>query len=171
MSIVEANIGEQDAGLAPEERLDIVALTHGYESKRAVSIEALKLVQKRHRWVSDCHLNEVAALLDMSAAELDAVATFYNLIFRRPVGRHVIFLCDSVSCWIMGRDALLAHIQERLGVTNGQTTSDGLFTLLPIVCLGHCDHAPAMMLDGELHGDLDADRIDALLDNQGVRKA
>lgn len=167
MSTVEPDTDEQDAGLAPEERREIKALARGYENKRAACIDALKLVQKHHRWISDRHLNEVAALLDMSAAELNGVATFYNLIFRRPVGRHVIFLCDSVSCWIMGRDALLAHMQTRLGITAGQTTADGSFTLLPIVCLGHCDHAPAMMLDDALHGDLDTDRVDALLGSHG----
>ena len=113
---------------------------------------------------SDPHLAEVAALLEMTPAELDGVATFYNLIFRRPVGRHVILLCDSVACWVMGERAARAQIRERLGINPGETTADGRFTLLPIVCLGHCDHAPAMMVDEDQHGDLDAERLDAILD-------
>jgi NADH-quinone oxidoreductase subunit E len=158
MSTVEPNIG-----LTPAERAAITALSQHDGTKRSACIEALKYVQSHYRWVSDQHLSEVAALLDMSRAELDGVATFYNLIFRRKVGEHVIFLCDSVSCWIMGRDAVCAHLQQRLGIAPGETTADGMYTLLPIVCLGHCDHAPAMLLDDTLHGDVDAQRIDTLL--------
>ena len=102
------------------------------------------------------------ALLGMSAAELDSVATFYNLIFRKPVGKHVIFLCDSVSCWIMGRERVCTQLHQRLGISPGETTQDGDYTLLPIVCLGHCDHAPAMLIDETLYGDVDAAQLDAL---------
>jgi NADH-quinone oxidoreductase subunit E len=73
-------------------------------------------------------------------------------------------LCDSVSCWVMGHDALLAALEQRLGIRRGQTTADDRFTLLPIVCLGHCDHAPAMLIDQDLHGDVAPDKLDAVLD-------
>jgi NADH-quinone oxidoreductase subunit E len=156
-----------DAALTPEEKQELAELTGRYQDRRAACIEALKLVQRRHRWISDARLSELATLLGMTAAELEGVATFYNLIFRRPVGRHVIMLCDSVSCWIMGHDALKEQLERSLRVRGGETTSDERFTLLPIVCLGHCDHAPAMMIDGDLHGDVHPERIDALL--QGYR--
>lgn len=152
-----------DAPLTAEDRQELQALTKRYEDRRAACIEALRLVQRRHRWISDARLAELAALLGMTPDELDGVATFYNLIFRRPVGRHVILLCDSVSCWIMGHDGLLGHLERSLGVRPGETTADGRFTLLPIVCLGHCDHAPAMMVDDDLHGDLDVRSIDERL--------
>lgn len=155
------------AGLDPEERAALGELAGRYQDRRAACIEALKLVQRRHRWVSDERLADLAALLGMTRAELDGVATFYNLVFRRPVGRHVILLCDSISCWITGHDALLAHLERRLGIASGGTTPDERFTLLPIVCLGHCDHAPAMMIDADLHGDLDPGRIDSLLEGYG----
>jgi len=92
------------------------------------------------------------------------VATFYNLIFRKPVGRHVVMLCDSVSCWIMGYERMREHLTSRLGIQFGETTPDNRFTLLPIVCLGACDHAPAMIVNNNLHGDLDPDKIDKLLE-------
>ena len=98
---------EIDAGLTPDDVRTVQDAARQYEDKRAACVEALMAVQRRHRWISDRRLREVAALLDMTPDELDAVATFYNLIFRRPVGRHVIMLCDSVSCWVMGHDALL----------------------------------------------------------------
>jgi NADH-quinone oxidoreductase subunit E len=85
------------------------------------------------------------------------------LIFRQPVGRHVILLCDSVTCWIMGYDRLRQHLTSRLGIQLGETSPDGRFTLLPIVCLGTCDHAPALMIDNDLHRDLDPTKLDAIV--------
>jgi NADH-quinone oxidoreductase subunit E len=162
MSTVEQDGPE--APLAPALREELAAIVQHAEYKRAAATDALRLVQKRCGFVSDRHLVEVATLLEMSPAELDGVATFYNLIFRRPVGRHVILLCDSVACWLMGETAARAHLHDRLSIRPGETTADGRFTLLPIVCLGHCDHAPAMMVDEDQYGDLDAARLDAILD-------
>ena len=150
--------------LSPEERQEIEAELGHYPEKRALCIDAMKVVQKRRGWVSDESLKDIAELLEMPAGELDSVATFYNLIFRKPVGRHVIMICDSVSCWIMGYDRLRDYLMKRLGVKMGETTPDGRFTLLPIVCLGTCDHAPALMVDSDLHRDLDPDKIDGILE-------
>ena len=156
--------------LPPLLREEIAQLAEHEAHPRAACIEALQRVQREFRWVSDAHLREVAALLGMSAADLDGVATYFNLIFRRPVGEHVILLCDSVSCWLMGRERMLAHLEQRLGIRPGQTTKDGAYTLLPTVCLGHCDHAPAMMVGDALHGDLDTSKIDRILsDRESVR--
>ena len=87
--------------LAPEERTEIEAEFPHYPNRKAVCIDAMKIVQKHRGWVSDEALHDIGELLGMSDADLDGIATFYNLIFRRPVGRHVIYLCDSVSCWII----------------------------------------------------------------------
>jgi NADH-quinone oxidoreductase subunit E len=150
--------------LTPEEIREIEEEFPRYPRRDAVCIDAMKIVQKHRGWVSDESIRDIAEFLGMSAAELDGIATFYNLIFRRPVGRHVIMVCDSVSCWIMGYDRIRDHLRSRLGVTLGDTTADDRFTLLPIVCLGCCDRAPAMMIDNDLHGDLTAEKIDAALD-------
>ena len=149
--------------LTAEEKKEIEAEFPSYEQKRAVCVEALKIVQLHRGWVSDEALIAVAEFLEMTPAELEAVATFYNLIFRKPVGKHIILVCDSVSCWIMGYERILQHLQERLGVVLGETTADGVFTLLPIVCLGACDQAPAMMIDDELYGNLNPTKIDEIL--------
>jgi NADH-quinone oxidoreductase subunit E len=149
--------------LSEQEKKEIEAAAGHYPMKRAAGIDALKIVQKHRGWISDEVLSQVADVLEMSATDLDAVATFYNFIFRRPVGRHVILVCDSVSCWIMGYDTIADHLQHRLGIGFGETTSDGRFTLLPNVCLGACDRAPAMMIDDQLYGELDAEKIDDIL--------
>jgi len=96
-------------------------------------------------------------------AELDGIATFYNLVFRRPVGRHVILVCDSVTCWVMGYDAVREHLTAQLGIKLGETTADSRFSLLPVVCLGACDRAPVMMIDGKLYGSLTPQKIDEIL--------
>ena len=149
--------------LTVEEREEIEAKLADYPNTQAVAIEAMLIVQRRQGWVSDEKLRDLSELLRLSVANLDGVATFYNLIRRRPVGRHVALICDSVSCWIMGSERMRDHLCSRLGTPLGGTTADGNFTLLPIVCLGACDHAPAMMIDGTLYEDLDEQRIDEVV--------
>lgn len=147
-----------------EERREIEGEFEHYPNKQAVSIDAMLIVQRRKGWVSDEDLRDLSELLGLSMADLDGVATFYNLIRRKPVGRHVALICDSVSCWIMGGDRVRDQLCSRLGAPLGGTTSDGRFTLLPIVCLGACDHAPAMMIDGDLHEDLEEGRLESVLE-------
>jgi NADH-quinone oxidoreductase subunit E len=149
--------------LTDEERREIEAEFEHYPQKRALSIDALKVVQRHRGWVSDESLRDVAELLEMSPDELDNVATFYNLIYRRPVGKHVILMCDSISCWVMGYDQIREHLENHLGIGLGGTSEDGRFTLLPVVCLGACDHAPVLMIDNDLHTDLDAQKLDEIL--------
>ncbi len=150
--------------LTAEEIQEIDTEAGHYPKREAVCIDALRIVQRHRGWVSDEGVRDIAKHLGMSAADVDGVATFYNLIFRKPVGRHVVMVCDSVSCWIMGYERVKKHLQERLGINHGQTTSDNRFTMLPIVCLGCCDHAPAMMVDRDLHSDLNPQKIDLALE-------
>ena len=150
--------------LTEDEKTEIQREIEQSEQPRAATVEALRILQARHGWVSDEDIRNLAPLLGMTPDELDAVATFYPFIFRRPVGRHVIFICDSVSCWVMGYDALLRRLKERLGISMGETTPDGRFTLLPVSCIGACDRAPALIIDRDLHVDLDPEKLDRLLE-------
>jgi NADH-quinone oxidoreductase subunit E len=150
--------------LSQQERDEIEAEFPHYEKKRGVSVEAMKIVQRHRGWVSTQAIEEIAEFLEMTPDELDGVATFYNLIFRKPVGKHVILVCDSVSCWIMGYEEVRSHLLNRLGIQFGQTTGDGRFTLLPVPCLGACDQAPAMMVNDKLYGNLDPVKIDEILE-------
>lgn len=150
--------------LTDEEKKGIDEELVKYRTKRAAGPEALKIVQRYRGWISDESLKDVARYLELSNEELDAVATCYNFIFRKPVGRHVIVLCDSVVCWAMGYRQVLEHLQHRLGIGMGQTTKDGRFTLLPGACLGACDRAPVMMVDEQLHVELSPTKVDEILD-------
>ena len=131
--------------------------------RSAAAIDALKIVQQHRGWVSDESLKAIARHLQMSPHELDGIATFYNLIFRRPVGERVILLCNSVSCWIKGCDQLCRQITDTLGIEPGQTTADKVWTLLPVPCLGACDKAPVMMVGDTLHEELGSARLQELL--------
>ena len=131
--------------------------------KKAAVIEALKIVQQHRGWISDESVEAIAAYLEISPAEVDSVATFYNLIFRKPVGRHVILLCDSISCYVMGYEKLYEALQQQVDIRFGETTPDGRFTLLPNVCLGCCDHAPALMIDEDLYRDVKVEMLDQIL--------
>ncbi len=149
--------------LSAEEVQAIEAEIAHLPDRESAAIDALLIVQEKRGWISDESLAAIAGLLGMSTADLDSIATFYNLIYRRPVGRHVVMVCDSVSCYVMGCDRLRGALEDKLGVRPGQTTEDGRFTLLPIVCLGACDRAPAMQIDKELFGPVAPGDLDGIL--------
>lgn len=150
--------------LSDEERHEIEHELSHYDDNRAATIEALKIVQKHRGWVPDGAIAPIGAVLGIPAADVEGVATFYNLIFRQPVGRHVIKLCDSVSCFLTGYEEVRESFEKALGIRYGQTTPDDRFTLLPICCLGACDKGPVVMIDDDTHGDLTPDGIPALLE-------
>ena len=149
--------------LTDEERKELEELLPHYPDRRAAADSALRALQKRRRWLSDESMADLGEFLGMSVAELDSLATFANMLFRRPVGRHVVLVCDSFACWSLGYAELRAEVESRLGVGPGETTRDGRFTLLPIVCLGACDRGPAMMVDADLHGPVAAADVGDIL--------
>ena len=139
------------------------AVTH-YHDKRGAAIDALLLVQRRRGWISDDTLFDIAQFLEMTIEDLDSVATFYNLVFRKPVGRHVAFVCDSISCWIKGCEQVQEQMKTLYDVELGQTTSDARLTVLPIACLGQCDRAPAVMIDHDVYGNVTPDKIEQIVE-------
>lgn len=131
---------------------------------RELVIDVILEVQEFYGYFSDEAVSETAELLGMHPLELEELATFYNFIYRSPVGKYVIHVCDSVICWMTdGYDNLLAYLQEKLGIGMGETTPDGLFTLLPVCCLGYCDRAPAMMINRKVYGFLTPEKIDGII--------
>jgi len=150
--------------LSPEEVAAIEReLTH-VPVRAGAAIDALLIVQGFRGWVSDESLRAIAALLGMSVDELEGIATFYNGIYRRPVGERVILLCNSVSCWIRGCESVERRIRDKLGIGPGETSRDGRYTLIPTPCLGACDQAPVMMIGSELHTRLDGEAFERAFD-------
>ncbi|WP_348650698.1 NADH-quinone oxidoreductase subunit NuoE [Thalassomonas sp. RHCl1] len=150
MQIINTITPDYRSYLSKEEMAAIEHEASIMETREAAGIEALKVVQKHRGWISDDSLYAIAQMLNMSAAELEGVATFYNLIYRQKVGRYVIHICNSISCHLSGYQQVLQAIKAHLGIDYGQTTADGMFTLLSNACLGGCDKAPVMMI-GERH--------------------
>ena len=127
-------------------------------------VDVLRAIQTEHGWVSDAGVELAAQILGTSPVKVEEIATFYDKIYRQPVGKMVIHVCDSICCWTRGSEELTAHLQQKLGIPLGGTTADGLFTLLPTCCLGACGEAPAMMIGLTTYGSLTPERVDAILD-------
>ncbi|WP_312246588.1 NADH-quinone oxidoreductase subunit NuoE [Stutzerimonas nitrititolerans] len=150
--------------LSETERSAIEHEMHHYEDPRAASIEALKIVQKARGWVPDGACDAIGEILGIPASDVEGVATFYSQIFRVPVGRHIIRVCDSMTCYIGGHESVLDSIRNEVGIEPGQTSTDGRFTLIPVCCLGNCDKAPALMIDDDTFGDVQPGGVAQLLE-------
>lgn len=135
-----------------------------YLDARAVSIEALKIVQKSRKWISKDSIIAIANILGISAAEVEGVATFYCHIFRQPVGRNIIRYCDSVVCFINGYLEIEEKLVKFLNIQSGETTKNGKFTLLPTCCLGACDKGPVLLINEDIYHNVTRDQVSCLLE-------
>ncbi|EQD62739.1 NADH:ubiquinone oxidoreductase, 24 kDa subunit, partial [mine drainage metagenome] len=134
--------------------------------KRSAVLAALRIVQEENGgWLSPESLEAVACYLGLPPVEVQEVASFYSMYERKPVGRHSISVCTNVSCMLCGGEAILAHIEKRLGIRPGQSTPDGRFYLKPEEeCLAACAGAPMMMVDHVYYEHLTSERVDEILD-------
>lgn len=140
-----------------------------YPDRRSAIMPALLIAQEAHGHLPGPVLEEVADILGVERIWVYELATFYTLFHTEPVGMFHLQLCDNVSCMLCGAEDLLKHLEAMLGITKGDTTPDGLFTLSTVECLGACEMAPVMQVGDDYHGKLDAARVDALL--EGLRAA
>ena len=134
-----------------------------YPEPRAALLPALYLVQGELGCLSEDSLRLVAEMLNVPESEVYGTATFYALLKWKPSGRHVISVCHNLSCSLLGAETIINYLSGKLGVGEGQLTSDGRFSFRRIECIGRCDGAPAMLVDDDYHGDLTPEKIDELL--------
>ena len=144
-------------------KLDLQSRIAAAVTPREAAVDVLKALQAHYGWLTDEAVEEGAALLGLTPLQVDELATFYEMLYRRPVGKRVLHVCDSISCWAMGGESLLEHLASTLGIRPGETTADGAFTLLPCCCLGNCGEAPAMMIGDTLHGRLTPEKAGEIL--------
>ncbi len=130
---------------------------------RELAIDIMLALQNHYGYLGDEALEEAGSLLKMTPLELEELATFYDFIYREPVGKFVIHVCDGVVCWMNGYDWVLNHLSTKLGIKPGETTEDGFFTILPTACIGYCDLSPAMLINGRAYGPLTPEKIDDIL--------
>ena len=133
------------------------------EHPRELAVDVMFALQNRYGYLSDEALQEGAGLLGMTPLELEELATFYDFIYREPVGRYVIHVCDGVVCWMNGYEWVMDYLCKKFEIKPGETTGDGLFTLLPTACIGYCDLSPAMLINGRPYGPLTPEKIDDIL--------
>ena len=133
------------------------------EHPREMVVDVMFAIQDHYGYLTDEGVQETAGLLNMSALEVEQLATFYTFIYREPVGKYVIHVCDSVVCWMNGYESVWKYLCRKLGIQPGETTSDGLFTLLKVCCIGYCDRSPAMLINRKAYGNLTAEKVDGIL--------
>ena len=139
------------------------SIVQEYQGLEGPLLPILHGIQEEFGYVPQEALPVIATALNLSRAEVHGVVTFYHDFRREPAGRHVLKLCQAESCQAMGSDAVAARIKQLLGIDFHETTADGAVTLEPVYCLGLCACSPSAMLDGEVIGRLDADRIDEIV--------
>ena len=151
--------------MLPDELKTILELkVAASDHPRELVVDVMMAVQDHYGYLSDAAVEETAAMVGMSPMEVDELATFYTFIYREPVGRYVIHVCDSVVCWMSGHESLQDHLMRKLGIGLGETTTDGLFTLLPVCCIGYCDRSPAILINKKVYGELTPEKLDGILE-------
>ncbi len=135
-----------------------------YPHPRSALMPALHIAQQELGWLPREALVQVADLLDLTPAEVLSVASFYTMYNRWPVGKYLIQVCTNVSCSLLGAEHLLEHISRKLGIRVGETTPDGLFTLVEVECLGSCGTAPVMQVNERYYEQLTAAKVDEILE-------
>jgi len=153
----------------PEElKKELKARVASAVTPREAAVDVMKDLQRHYGWLTDEGVEEAAEIIGLSPLQVEEIATFYEMIYRRPVGKMVIHLCDSISCWAVGSETLLEQLAKRLGVEPGGTTADGMVTLLPCSCLGNCGNGPAMMMGDAIFEKLTLEKVMEILENERV---
>jgi len=134
------------------------------EHPREMVVDVIFAIQEHYGFLTDEGVEETARLVGMSPLEVEQLATFYTFIYREPVGKYVIHVCDSVVCWMNGFETIKDYLSQKLGIQDGETSSDGLFTLLPVCCVGYCDRSPAILINKKVYGNLTTEKIDEIIE-------
>ena len=134
------------------------------EYPKELAVDVMFALQDHYGYLSDEAVAEAASLLNLTPLEIEELATFYTFLYREPIGKYVIHVCDSVICWLDGYESIRDYLCQKLNINVGETTSDGLFTLLPVCCIGYCDRAPAILINRKVYGRLSAEKLDAILE-------
>lgn len=149
--------------LSAQARQAIETMKTVYETNQSAVIPALHAAQDDQGWLSEETQREVADILGLTEQTVRGVVTFYTMFYQRPVGRHVLQVCRNLSCCVRGGHRLQKQIEEKLGIQEGETTTDGRFTLLSVECLGSCGTAPVLMVNDSYHENLTSQDVDRLL--------
>ena len=134
------------------------------QTRQSALIPILHEVQNEYGWLSRDSMEEAAEILSIPPSSVQNVATFYTMFFTKPVGKHIIWLCRTLSCALKGAEHVEEYITDKLSIKSGETTPDGRITILEAECLASCGSAPVMLVDSELHENLTKEKIDDIIE-------
>lgn len=135
------------------------------DKRQSAVLQALRIVQDKEGWLSTPMMDAVAEYIGMPKINVYEVATFYSMYHLKPAGKHRIYVCESVSCFLCGSQDIMEHLKRKLDVKVGETTKDGKFSLHAAECLAACRNAPAIQINRDYYENLTTDKVDALLEN------
>ncbi|HUV31495.1 MAG TPA: NADH-quinone oxidoreductase subunit NuoE [Acidobacteriota bacterium] len=135
-----------------------------YPHRKSAILPALTIACRQVGFVSDEIYREISRAINVPEVEIAEAATFYTMFPKRPTGRYLIQVCHNISCALLGADSLVAYLEEKLGIKKGETTSDKLFTLISVECLGSCATAPMMQINQDYHENLTREKVDQIID-------
>ncbi len=146
-------------------RQKILTLLEKYPHSRSALIPSLQLAQAELGYLSSEAVLEISEVFNLSPNEVNEVASFYTMLFKRPVGKYVIQVCTNISCMLCSSERIMSHLERRLGIKPGETTPDKRFTLLEVECLASCGTAPVVQINEEYHENLTPEKLDRILDS------
>jgi len=150
--------------LSETTRRKIESLADKYPHRRSALIPSLQLAQEEIGFLPPEVIRELAGIFELTPNQVYEVASFYTMLYRRQVGKYVIQVCTNISCMLCDSEAILAHLEKRLGIKPGETTPDNKFTLMEVECLASCDTAPVAQINEDYHENLTTEKIDQILE-------
>ena len=150
-----------DAAIATE-------IINSYDARPEMLVQILHAFIARYSYINDTAIVQIADELNLSRADVHGVVSFYHDFRTSPPGKRIVKICQAESCQAMGSRSLTAHAEKVLGIAMNGTTDDGETTLEPVYCLGNCACSPAIMIDDKVHGRVNTEKLDVLLDGAGV---
>jgi NADH-quinone oxidoreductase E subunit len=135
-----------------------------YPMARSAVMPSLYIAQQEEGYITQEALQAVAEAIGMTVDDVESVATFYTMYYQHPPGKKVIKVCTSISCYLRNCDALVSHLEQRLGIKRSETTPDGSYTLMTTECLASCGTAPVLQVNNEFVENVTPEMVDALIE-------
>lgn len=135
-----------------------------YPRKKSAILPALTVAYRQLGYVDDDIYKEISKVIDVPYIEIAEAATFYTMFPKKPRGKYLLQVCNNISCALMGSDSMIKYLEEKLGISKGETTDDNLFTLITVECLGSCATAPMIQINNDFYENLTREKLDKLLE-------
>ena len=143
----------------------IQALMGKYPRKRSALIPALQLAQQEAGYLTTEIVCKIADMFSLTPNEVNEVASFYTMLYKKPVGKYVVQVCTNISCLLCDAEGIMGHLTRRLGINPGETSPDKKYTLLEVECLGSCGTSPVVQINEDYYEELTPEKLDRILDS------